>query len=182
MQQKVLVAAGNSVGMFYTAPEGTSLPSYPGETPSASWQLVGDVGEDGLTLKLPSGEVIRNWALQPKRKINTESGSLAVPILDTTKKVMETLFDADNVSYVAATASHGNVSKVKLSPDVSAKPAAYLFLIKDGDTLCMVGTESGLITSIDDVPLKGTEATIWKADIQGDWTFAHDDGQIASGS
>ena len=178
--EKVLVAAGNSVGMFYTAPAGTALPSYPGESLGASWQLVGDVGEDGLTLTLPSGDVIRNWALQPKRKINTEPGSVSVPILDTTQKVLETLFDADNVSVIAATATHGKVSKVTLSPDVSAKPAAYLFLINDGDTLCFVGCESGLITSIDDIPLNGTEATVWSASIQGDWTFAHDDGEVTS--
>lgn len=178
MEQKVLVAAGKSVGMFYTAPEGTALPTYPGETLAAAWELVGDVGEDGLTLTLPNGEVIRNWALQPKRKINTESGSLAVPVLDTTQKVLETLFGADNVNTIAADSTHGNVSKVVLSPDVSAAPAAYLFLIKDGDTLCSVGTTSGLITNIDDVPLNGTEAAIWNTNIQGDWEFSHDDGQI----
>lgn len=177
MEQKVLVAAGKSVGMFYTAPEGTALPTYPGEALAAAWELVGDVGEDGLTLTLPNGEVIRNWALQPKRKINTESGSLAVPVLDTTQKVLETLFGEDNVDTIAADSTHGNVSKVTLSPDVSAEPAAYLFLIKDGDTLCSVGTTSGLITNIDDVPLNGTEAVIWNASIQGDWEFAHDDGQ-----
>lgn len=174
------LGAGNSTGMFYKAPEGTALPSYPGETLAAAWELVGDVAEDGISLKLPSGDVIRNWALQPKRRVNTENGAVTVPILDTTKKVFETLFGADNSIYEAATSSHGNLSGATMGPDATSAPAAYLFLMKDGNALAYVGTSSGLITQIDDVPLKAGDAAIWNAQIDGTWTFLVDDGEVTS--
>ena len=78
-----------------------------------------------------------------------------ISIIDTTKKVLETLYGADNVDYTAATSGHGNITSVTLSPDVSAEPAAYLFLMKDGDRLSMIGTTNGLITNISDTNFVG---------------------------
>lgn len=179
---EVLVAAGKSTGMFFRAPKGTAAPETPGTTPGAAWTLAGDISEDGISLKLPSGEVIRNWALIPKRRINTENGAVSAPIMDTTKKVLETLFGDENVDYIAATTSHGNISKVELAPDVTAESAAYLFLMKDGDTLVSLYSPDALITEISDVPLKGTEVAIWNTSISGTWTFSIDDGAVESGS
>lgn len=180
MYNDVMLGGGNSVGMFFKAIAGTALPSYPGETLDSAWELVGDVSEDGATLHLPSGEVLRNWALDAKRKVNTENGNVQVNVMDTTTKVLETLFGASNTDVVAATSTHGNVTKVELSPDVSAPPAAYLFLLKDSDRLSMIGTSEGLITEISDVSFKPTEAVLWAMTIEGTWTFATDDGQVTS--
>ena len=177
---EVLVAAGKATGMFFTAPKGTAAPETPGTTPGSAWVLAGDISEDGISLKLPSGDVLRNWALVAKRKINTENGVVSAPIMDTTKKVLETLFGADNVSYTAASSAHGNISTVELAPDVTAESAAYLFLMKDGDTLVSLYSPDALITEIADVPLKGTEAAIWNASIAGTWTFSVDDGAVTS--
>lgn len=177
---EVLIGAGKATGMFYTAPKGTALPATPGTAPAAAWELVGDISEDGISLKLPSGDVIRNWALVAKRKVNTENGVVSAPIMDTTKKVLETLFGAKNVSYTAASSAHGAISGVELSPDVSAEPAAYLFLMKDGDTLAMLGSSDALITEIADISLKASEAAVWNASIDGTWTFMIDDGNTTS--
>ena len=178
----VLIGAGLATGMFYTAPKGTTLPTTPTATLGADWKEVGAITEDGITLTLPSGDVLRNWAKIAERKINTENGSVDVPIMYTTKKVLETLFGAGNVTHVAPTTSHGNVDSVVISPDVSAEPASYLFLMKDGDTLAMLATNDGLITEIGDVAFNGGAGATWDAKIEGTWTFAVDDGQVASHS
>ena len=176
----VLVGAGLATGMFFTAPKGTALPSYPGETLGAGWTEVGAITEDGITLSLPNGDVIRNWALVAERKINTENGQITAPIMYTTKKVLETLFGSNNVTHVAATSTHGNLDSVELAPDVSAEPAAFLFLMKDGDKLAMLGSSDALITEIGDVSFTPSEGATWEATIDGTWTFMVDDGDIAS--
>lgn len=176
----VLVGAGLATGMFFTAPKGTALPSYPGETLGAGWTEVGAITEDGITLSLPNGDVIRNWALVAERKINTENGQITAPIMYTTKKVLETLFGSNNVTHVAASSSHGNLDSVELAPDVSAEPAAFLFLMKDGDKLAMLGSSDALITEIGDVSFTPSEGATWEATIDGTWTFMVDDGDIAS--
>lgn len=176
----VLVGAGLATGMFFTAPKGTALPSYPGETLGAGWAEVGAITEDGITLSLPNGDVIRNWALVAERKINTENGQITAPIMYTTKKVLETLFGSNNVTHVAASSSHGNLDSVELAPDVSAEPAAFLFLMKDGDKLAMLGSSDALITEIGDVSFTPSEGATWEATIDGTWTFMVDDGDIAS--
>lgn len=176
----VLIGAGLATGMFYTAPKGTALPAYPSEALGADWATVGAITEDGISFTLPSGDVLRNWALVAERKINTENGTVSAPIMYTTKKVLETLFGAGNVTHTAASSAHGNVDAVTISPDVSAEPAAYLFLMKDGDKLAMLGTTDGLITEISDVAFSPSEAVTWEATIDGTWTFAVDDGQVTS--
>lgn len=178
----VLIGAGNATGMFYTAPKGTVLPVSPMETLTADWTEVGAITEDGITFTLPSGDVLRNWALVPERKVNTENGSVSAPIMYTTKKVLETLFGASNVTHIASTGTHGNVDSVTLAPDVSAEPASYLFLMKDGDTLAMLATNDALITEVSDISFNGSNGATWSATIEGTWTFATDDGQVASGS
>ena len=176
----VLVGAGLATGMFFTAPKGTALPAYPGEALGAGWTEVGAITEDGITLSLPNGDVIRNWALVAERKINTENGQITAPIMYTTKKVLETLFGSNNVTHVAASSSHGNLDSVELAPDVSAEPAAFLFLMKDGDKLAMLGSSDALITEIGDVSFTPSEGATWEATIDGTWTFMVDDGDIAS--
>ena len=153
----VLIGAGRATGMFFTAPKGTSLPTTPGASLGADWAEVGAITEDGITFSLPSGDVLRNWALVAERKINTENGKVTAPIMYTTKKVLETLFGSGNVTHTAASSQHGNVDSVEIAPDVSAEPAAYLFLMKDGDKLAMLGTENGLITEIGDVAFSPSE-------------------------
>lgn len=176
----VLIGAGKATGMFFTAPAGTALPAYPSEALGADWSEVGAITEDGITFSLPSGDVLRNWALIAERKINTENGTVQAPIMYTTKKVLETIFGAGNVIHTAASSTHGNVDAVEIAPDVSAEPAAYLFLMKDGDKLAMLGTTNGLITEIGDVSFSPSAGVIWEATIDGTFTFAVDDGQVTT--
>ena len=177
---KVLVGKGDSTGMAFRAPAGTALPSYPGASLSADWKAIGNVGEDGLTLKLPSGDVVRNWALDPERRINTENGQLSVPFIHTDKATLETLVGDNNVTFVAADGTHGNLTSVEFSPDVYAEPAAYLFLMKDGSTRAYVGSTNALISEIGDIAFNGANPTQYDATINGTWTFMVDDGNVSS--
>lgn len=173
----VFIGAGKATGMAFRAPKGTPLPATPGEELAAAWEEIGAVGEDGLTFTLPNGDVLRNWALIAERKINTENGKIAAPFIATNKKVLGTLFGDANVVEQAANADHGNVISVTLDPAVSAEPGAYLFLMKDGDKLGMVGTSDGLITEIADVTFNGSTPATWNTTIDATWTIAFDDGQ-----
>ena len=177
---KVLVGKGDSTGMAFRAPAGTALPSYPGASLSADWKAIGNVGEDGLTLKLPSGDVVRNWALDPERRINTENGQLSVPFIHTDKATLETLVGDNNVTFVAADGTHGNLTSVEFSPDVYAEPAAYLFLMKDGNTRAYVGSTNALISEIGDIAFNGANPTQYDATIDGTWKFMVDDGAVSS--
>ena len=90
------------------------------------------------------------------------------------------MFGDDNITYVAADGTHGNLTSVEFSPDVYSEPAAYLFLMKDGNARAFVGSSNALISEIGDVSFKGTEASQWDATIDGTWTFMVDDGAVSS--
>ena len=177
---EVFLGLGGATGFAYTAPENTTLPAYPSEAPAASFIEIGAVGEDGLDLQLPSGETIKNWAKKAERRISTENGKIKVPFIATNKKVLEAGFGQKFVDFLAASATHGNVTSVTLSPDVSPAPASFLFLMKDGDRLAMVGCEDGLVESVDNVTFNGNDPVTWTFTIDGTWTLRFDDGQITS--
>lgn len=177
----VFIGAGMATGMFFTAPRGEALPAYPSaDLTGTNWKEVGAITSDGISLTLPNGDVIKNWALTAERKINTENGTVSAPIMYTTQTVLETLFGKNNVTHTASDSTHGNLDSIEISPDVSAEPASYLFLMKDGNSLAMLGTSDGLITEIGDVSFSPTEAVVWTATIDASWTFCRDDGDVAS--
>ena len=177
---KTNMGVGRATGMAYRAPAGTALPTTPAATLSADWEEIGAVSEDGLTWKTGKDSTsLKNWAKKIVRVISSdESGSVQVPFIDTTADTLKTIFGDDNVAETAATAEHGNVVTITVEPGISAPPAAFLFLMKDGDDLLMVGTTSGTVTELDDVSFAPGDAITWNATIESDsWTFAKDDGQ-----
>lgn len=176
---KANMGVGLATGMAYRAPENTALPN-PGDTLSADWELIGDVSEDGLTWTVGKDNTpLKNWAKKIVRVISSDdNGAVKVPFLDTTADTLKTIFGASNVTETAADVSHGNIFSVTVAAGVSAPPAAYLFLMKDGDDLLAVGCTSGVITTLDDVTLAPGEPITWNATIESDaFTFAKDDGQ-----
>ena len=178
---EVLIGAGRpSTGMAFMAPKGTALPTTPGEALGADWVEIGAVGEDGCVLTPPNGDVLKNWALVAERKINSENGKLAVPFIYTNANVLKVCFGDDNVEQIAADSTHGNITGVTMSPDVSADARAFLFLMKDGDKLGYIGSSDALITEIADVTFNGTTPATWNTTIDGTWTFKIDDGQVTS--
>ena len=106
---------------------------------------------------------------------------MQAPLMYTEKKTLETIFGASNVSYVAADSNHGNLTSVTVSPGVSAAPAAFLFIMKDGDDMLMLGTTKGVVRDLDDITFSPTEAITWTATVEAaSWVFMKDDGQTGS--
>lgn len=164
---EVMLGAGLATGMFYHAPEGTSLPATPSDLLTA-WTKVGDVTEDGITWGASRDFTpLKNWAGKIKRQLpGTDPQTIKVPIMDTTEEVFKTLFGASNVTV------SGDYITVDTSSIEAPGAEAFLFIMKDGDRLSMFGTTSGFISGLDDVTFKPDEAVTWTATISTDkWTF-----------
>lgn len=179
---KVNLGIGLATGMFYTAPAGTALPTDMSSSLS-SWNEVGAVTSDGITWSTgKDSEPLRNWAKEVERLIaSDEGGTVQAPLMYTEQKTLETIFGASNVSVSAATAQHGAVVSVTVEPGVSAAPAAFLFVMKDGDDMIYLGTTKGIVRDVDDITMSPTEAIVWTATIEASsWTLIKDNGQVTS--
>lgn len=159
----VKLGTGLSTGMFYHAPAGTALPTYPGEALGAAWKEVGDVTQDGITLTTDkSTELLRNWANVVKRVVLTEhSETIQSPIMDTTEEVLKTVVGEENVTAVAAATGHGPLTKVKLSSANLPPEEAFLWLMKDGDAMIAIGCTRGQVSAMDDVSFVPGAAINW---------------------
>lgn len=178
----VNLGIGLATGMFYTAPAGTALPTDASASLS-SWTEVGAVTADGITWSTgKDSDPLRNWAKEVERLIaSDEGGTVTAPLMYTTQKTLETIFGAGNVSVTAATSGHGNVISVTVEPGVSAAPAAFLFVMKDGDDVIMLGTSKGVVREVGDISFSPTSAIVWEATIEAaSWTLLKDDGQVTS--
>lgn len=170
---EVQLGGGYASGMFYTAPADTVLPTYPGDDLSA-WTHVGDIDADGITFTPRDSDTLKNWAGQPKRVIpGADPATVKAKIMDTTKSVLTAVFGS--VVETAATVDHGKLLTIDM--DDKPSPAAFLFVMKDGDDMKILGTSNGLISELADVTFKNDEAIEWDVTIQGNWTLVCDDGQ-----
>lgn len=176
------LGAGRATGMFYTAPAGTAIPTS-GADALTGWVEVGAVTADGITWSTgKDSDPLRNWAKEVERLIaSDEGGTVTAPLMYTTQKTLETIFGAGNVSVQAATSQHGKTISVTVETGVSASPCAFLFVMKDGDDVMMLGTSKGIVRDVGDIAFSATEAIVWEATIEAaSWTFLKDDGQVTS--
>jgi len=174
MVDNVMLGGGYASGMFYTAPAGTALPAYPTDT-LTGWTIVGDIDADGIAFTARDSKTLKNWALQPKRTIpGSDPGTIKGKIMDITENTLKTVFGSSNVTKTAATVDHGTLLKVNL--DSKPDPAAFLFIMKDGERMTYVGTSNGLISDLGDINYKGDEAVELDITIQGDWVQVTDEG------
>lgn len=176
---------GLASGMFYHAPAGTALPSYPSATLGGSWVEVGDVTQDGITLALnKTTEALKNWANVTKRVILTDhSETIEAPIQDTTAEVFKTIVGADNVTITPANSTHGNLVSVALSESSLPAEEAFLFLMKDEDDMIAIGCTNAQITSIANVTFAPNGAIVWTPTItalESGWKLITDDGDVTS--
>lgn len=178
----VNLGIGLATGMFYTAPAGTALPASPLDTLPADWTQAGAITADGITWSTgKDSEPLRNWAKETERLVGSdEGGSVTAPMMYTTEETLKTIFGTDNVTVTPATATNGKIVSVTVAPGVSASPMAFLFIMKDGDDMLMLGTEKGIVREVGDITFAPTEGITWEATIEAAaWTFAKDDGQLA---
>lgn len=176
----VKLGLGRASGMFYHAPKGTSLPAYPGAS-LTGYTEIGNVSEDGIVLGLAYDlDALKNWAKQIVRTVpGQDSQTVKATIMDTTKESLKTVFGKNNVVETAASGDHGTL--LTIDTKSSASEEVFLFIMKDGDDMIMVGAE-GYITAVDDITFKGDEAITWPVTISATdkWTIITDDGQVES--
>lgn len=178
----VNLGIGLATGMFYTAPAGTALPAYPSDD-LTSWEEVGAITADGITWSSgKDSDPLRNWAKEVERLVaSDEGGTVQAPLMYTNQKTLEAIFGASNVVVAAADSDHGDLVSVTVAPGVSASPAAFLFIMKDGDDMLMLGTSKGIVRDVDDISFSPTDAITWTATIEAaSWKFLKDNGQVTS--
>ena len=175
---------GLETGMFFHAPAGTALPTYPSETLDSAWVEVGDVSSDGITLTFDRSTTdLRNWANALKRTIMTEHAeSISAANMDTTQEALETVLGDGATTATAATSAHGNLVTASLTQNSLPPEEAYLFLMKDDDDLIAIGCTKGQITSMDAVTFSPGQTINWAPTIRAlddGWQIITDDGQTA---
>lgn len=174
-------AESGTTGMFYHAPAGTDLPTSPAGTLASAWTEVGAISQDGITFNTNhTFNQLKNWANKIARLLPAEeSGTVAAPIIDTTEESLKTVFGAENVEVTPATATHGKLVSVSVEQDSTPEAEAFLFLMKDGDDMIMIGTERGYISELGEVAFQPNEAITWNATITADtWVIMKDNGQV----
>ena len=160
----VKLGTGRATGMFYHAPAGTALPEYPAATLGNAWVEVGDVTDTGITLATDKSVTnLRNWANVIKRVIMTEHAeTIQSPIMDTTEESLKTVVGAENVTTLAAqTGTHGKIVNVNLSAGRLPEPEAFLWVMKDGDSLIAIGCTNGQVTAVENVSFSPGSAITW---------------------
>ena len=181
MTHDVNLGIGLSTGMAFHAPKGTALPAYPGEELAEAWQEIGAVSEDGINYGMNhSMKPLRNWSREIERLLAADGdATIKAPFMDTTKETLETLFGAENVVETAATQTHGKLLSITIGPDTMPDAEAFLFLMKDGDDMIMIGSSNATVTAVDDIAFAPNNAIIWHATISSkSWTIVKDNGQI----
>lgn len=182
MTNETKLGIGLATGMFFHAPAGTALPTYPAEELAAAWKEVGDVTNDGITLTTDkTAENLKNWANVIKRVIMTDhTETIQSPLMDTTEETLKTLIGAENVTVTAANAQHGKLINANLSAPSLPEAEAFLWLMKDGDDMIAIGCEKGQISSLDNVSFAPNASITWTPTItaMGDgFRLILDDGQ-----
>lgn len=153
----VKLGLGLATGMFYHAPAGTALPTDPTETLANTWVHVGDVSDAGITLALnKTATNLKNWANKIKRVIMTDhSETIQAPIMDTVEEALKTVVGAANV-----TTANGVVT-VNLSDGELPPEEAFLWVMKDGDDMMMIGCSYGQVSAVDNVTFAPGAAINW---------------------
>lgn len=153
----VKLGLGLATGMFYHAPAGTALPTDPTAAIPNTWTHVGDVSEDGITLATDKSVTnLKNWANKIKRSIMTDhSETIQSPLMDTTAEVLKVVLGEDNVAESSTTVT-ANLS----ASDLPAQEA-FLWVMKDGDDMMMLGCSYGQVTAVDNVSFAPGGAINW---------------------
>lgn len=164
----VKLGTGLATGMFFHAPAGTALPANPTDELTNVWVDAGDVTDAGIILALNKSTAnLKNWANVIKRVILTEhSETIQSPLMDTTEASLKTVLGEENVS-----ASNGVIT-ANLSSGKLPDEEAFLWVMKDGDDMIMIGCTRGQVSAVDNVSFTPGDAIKWTPTI----TAMGDDG------
>lgn len=156
----------DTCGAIAVAPYGTDLPVTASERLSDAYSSGGYVGDAGITVSTNKGEtVIKEWGQSTVRKALSDfTGTVTCPFLQIDQFAAERLVGKQNVETVNATADHGNMLKIKLTPTF-ADIESYIFSMKDGDNRIRVIIPRGQITTTDTVNFVPNAANTWNGTI-----------------
>lgn len=177
MQVNIGVGNEKASGMFFHAPYDPASPNIMPTTGAAvlalvastgsSWAIAGLVSEDGPSwTPFGSNENIRIWDLSVVRTIETEKGSMTVPVISTDIESMKTVFGTDAV---VAQAGGFVVNAADGRKNVEE---SFVLYGKDGDDDLIWTCEHGMVTEIGEVNITPSGALIWTITITGGWKFA----------
>ena len=173
----VKLGIGRATGMFYHAPAGTALPASPTEQIPATWKNVGDITSDGILFSNSKDSTkLKNWANKIKRTaMNDHSETVKGSVMDTTLEALKTVLGESNV------VKSNNTVTASLSNGDFPPPEAFLFVMKDGDDIMMLGCTQGQIIEMDDVTFAPGSAITWSPTIEGQedgWKFIYEDATV----
>ena len=100
--------------------------------------------------------------------VETEKGSMTVPVISTNAESMKTVFGEDAV----AEQTKGFI--VDASNGRKNKEESYVLYGKDGEDSLIWTCAHGMVTDIAEVGLTPTGALIWNITITGGWKFCKD--------
>ena len=178
---KVNIAVGNenASGMFFHAPydptdpetmptTGAGVLALVASTASA-WKIAGAISEDGPSwTPFGSTDGIRLWDLSIARMVETEKGTMSVPVISTDEESMRTVFGTDAV----ATTATGFTVDASDGPKNAEE--SFVLYGKDGGDDLIWTCQHGMVTEIAEVGLTPTGALVWNITITGGWKFTKD--------
>ena len=178
---EINVAIGNekSSGMFFHAPYDSSNPQTMPTTgaavlaltegQSSPWAIAGAISEEGPSwTPFGSTESIRLWDLSVARNVETEKGSMSIPVISTHSESMKTVFGTDAVTTTATGFT------VNAADGPKNKEESFVLYGKDGEDDLIWTCEHGMVTDISEVGLTPTGALIWNITVTGGWKFSKD--------
>lgn len=179
MQVNVAVGNEKATGMFFHAPYTAGSPNTMPTTGAAvlalisstgsNWKIAGLVSEDGPAwTPFGSNENIRLWDLSVARTIETEKGTMTVPVISTDAESMKTVFGSNAVT----TTSTGFT--VNAADGMKNEEESFVLYGKDGEDDLIWTCEHGIVTEIAEVGLTPSGALIWNITITGGWKFTKD--------
>ena len=153
----VKLGIGDVSGMFYHAPVGTPLPAEANATLDTAWKEVGYVSQDGLSVSInASTESIKDWANRIVRVVVTDSEETAqASVIATTEETLATVRGEENVVSANGTITAG-LTLATLPPE-----EAFLFRMKDGDDMIIVGCTKGQVTALENLSFQPGSAIAW---------------------
>ena len=181
MNNIISVAVGNenASGMFFHAPydaaDPETMPATGAEvlalisSTGSAWKIAGAISEDGPSwTPFGSTEGIRMWDLSIARTVETEKGTMTIPVISTDAESMKTVFGT------AAVTSTGTGFTVDASDGPKNAEESFVLYGKDGGDDLIWTCQHGIVTDIAEVGLTPTGALIWNITVTGGWKFTKD--------
>jgi hypothetical protein len=124
---------------------------------------------------------IKDWSGATVRKVlESFDGTLSWTMISTNEGALSIAFGSGHVTTSAATTTHGAQVQAALGAYLPEEQA-WVFLMKDGDDMIMIGTTRGFISELGEVAFQPDAAITWNPTITADkWTIAKDNGQKSS--